>query len=135
MPVYTFELLDGSFPLNDDSGVHLPDREHAVAYGKEVARELMQGREVQTRFWRLRIRESHGRGDGGFDISFAAIDPTLDHLVPELRSMVERLCETYRSSKEAIHAARITLRESRALVARSRGRPYLAAIAGQQTIR
>jgi hypothetical protein len=133
MPVYTFELLDGSSPLCDETGVNLPDREHALAYGKEIARELMQGREAQTRFWRLRIHENHPADS--FDISFVAVDPTLDHLVPELRRMVERLCENYRSSKEAIHAARITVQESRALVARSRGQPYLAATSGRRTIR
>lgn len=133
MPVYTFELLDGSSPLIDDTGVDLPDREFALAYGEEIARELMQGREVQTRSWRLRVHENHG--EDAFDISFAAVDPTLDHLAPEVRSMVERLCDSYRSSKEAVHAAQVTVRESRALVARSRGRPYLAATAGQRTIR
>jgi hypothetical protein len=133
MPLYTFELLDGSSPLHDDAGVHLPDREHAMAYGEEVARELMRGREVESRFWRLRIHENHG--EDVFEITFAAIDRTLDHLVPELRSTVVRLCDSYRSCKEAIHEARITLRESRALVALSRGKPYLAMTRGERTIR
>ncbi|HTV30275.1 MAG TPA: hypothetical protein VMF32_21165 [Xanthobacteraceae bacterium] len=133
MPVYTFELLDGSSPLNDRTGVDLPDREHALAYGTAVARELMHGREVQTRFWRLRIHENHG--EDTFEISFVAADRRLDHLAPELRRMVERLCDSYRSSKEAVHAAQVTMRESRALVARSRGQPYLAAVAGRRTIK
>lgn len=133
MPVYTFELLDGSSPLCDETGIDLPDREHALAYGKEIARELMQGREAQTRYWRLRIHENHPADS--FDISFAVLDPTLDHLSPELRRAVESLCESYRSAKEAVHAARATVRESRALIARSRGRPYLAATAGRRTIR
>jgi hypothetical protein len=133
MPLYTFELSDGSSPLYDDAGVDLPDREHAAAYGNEVARELMQGREAQTRFWRLRIRENDD--EEVLDLTFAAVDPTLDHLVPELRIMLQRLCDGRRSCKEALHAALITARESRALVAQSRGKPYLAAVSGQRTVR
>jgi hypothetical protein len=133
MPLYTFELLDGSAPLHDNAGIHLPDRERAFAYGREIARELMQGREVASRFWRLRVYENDG--ERVFDISFATIDPTLDHLAPELRNTLERFCDSYRSVKEAVHAAKITVRESRALVARSRDKPYLAAIAGEKTIR
>jgi hypothetical protein len=133
MPLYTFELLDGSSPLRDNAGIHLPDREHAWAYGREIARELMQGREVASRFWRLRVYENDG--DRVFDISFATIDPTLDHLAPELRSTLEHFCDSYRSVKEAVHAANVTVRESRMLVARSRGKPYLAAISGEKIIR
>jgi hypothetical protein len=133
MPLYSFELLDGSSPICDDAGVHLPDREHALAYGNQVARELMQGREIQTRFWRLRICENHG--ERVFEITFAAVDRTLDHLVPELRNNVVRACDSYRLCREAVHAAQITLRESRALLAMSRGQPYLAATAGERTIR
>lgn len=133
MPLYTFELSDGSAPLYDDAGVHLPDREHALAYGEEVARELMRGCEAQTRFWRLRINEKDG--EEVFEMTFATVDPTLDHLVPELRTTVQRVCDSYRSCKEAVHAAGITMRESRALVARSRGKPYLATVAGDRTIK
>lgn len=133
MPLYTFKLRQGSAPLADDAGIHLPDREQALVYGKEVARELMQGREAKTRSWRLDIYENHG--DRVFELPFAAIDPTLDHLVPEFRSTVERLSNAYRSWQETVHAARVTMRESRALVARSRGKPYLATFAGERTIR
>jgi hypothetical protein len=133
MPLYTFKLREGSAPVVDDAGIHFPDRAHALDYAKEVARELMQGREVQTRSWRLDIYENNG--ERAFELPFASVDPTLDHLVPEFRSAVERLCDSYRSWQEAVHAARATMRESRALVARSRGRPYLAAVAGKQTIR
>lgn len=133
MPLYTFELSDGSAPLYDEAGVHLPDRVRALAYGEEVARELMRGREVETRFWRLRIHEKDGEEIS--EMTFATVDPTLDHLVPELRTSVQRVCDSYRSCKEAVYAARMTMRESRALVAQSRGRPYLVAVAGDRTIK
>lgn len=133
MPIYTFELSDGSSPVRDAAGVQLPDRVHAMAYGKQVVRELMQGRELSTRCWHLRICEGHG--EEVFEITFAALDRTLDHLVPELRSMVVQLCDSCRSCRQAVHAARMTCREARALVAMSRGEPYLAATGGERTIR
>jgi hypothetical protein len=133
MPLYTFELRDGSAPLADDAGVDLPNREHALAYATDIARELMQGREVQTRCWQLDVYED--QRERVFELPFAGIDQTLDHLAPQYRSAVERLCNSRRSWQEMLHLTRITVRESRALIAQSQGRPYLAAVAGVPTIR
>lgn len=133
MPLYTFELRDGSAPLADRTGVHLPDRARALDYARDVARELMQGRESQARCWQLDVYEN--QRERVFELALAALDHTLHPLAPEFRTMMERLCGSYRSCKEAIHAARATMRESRALVALSRGKPYLAASAGERTIR
>jgi hypothetical protein len=133
MPLYTFELRAGSAPLFDSAGVHLPGRPHAVAYAREVARELMHGREAQTRSWRLDVYEDHGEQVCG--LTFAAVDRTLDHLAPELRSSVERLSNSYRSWRDTVYAAQATMRESRALVAQARAKPYLVANAGRRTIR
>jgi hypothetical protein len=133
MPTYTFELKDGSCGIADETGVNLPDREHALGYAIEVARELMGGREAQTRFWRLDVYE--GGGERIFEIPFVRVDRTLDHLAPELRTVMEGLCDRHRSLKEANYAARVTVRESRALIAIARGKPYLATYAGERTIR
>lgn len=133
MPHYTFELRDGSALLSDHTGAYLPDRECAFAYAKKVALELMQGREEASRSWRLDVYEN--RAERILELLFATLDPTLDHLRPERRRFVEWACDGRRSSREAVRAARATIREARALVARSRGKPYLAAIAGKQTIR
>jgi hypothetical protein len=132
MPRYTFALQDGTWPVEDGSGVWLAGREQAVDYAEAVARELMRGREVQTRSWRLDVYEDGTRVE---EVAFARIDQTLDHLHPALRSTVERSSDTLRSFKQAMSSARDTVRESRALVARSRGKPYLAAEAGRPTIR
>jgi hypothetical protein len=56
---------------------------------------------------------------------FAAVDPTIDHLAPDSRAAVERGCEQRRALQEATRELRKTVRRARALVARSRGRPYL----------
>jgi hypothetical protein len=133
MPVYTFELRDGDRTIQDQGGVRLPDRDRAFEYALDVAHELMSCREAQTRSWRLDVYDD--QGERILELPFAGIDPTLDHLVPAMRTTVERMCDRYRSLREAMAAARVTVRESRALVALSRGRPYLATELGERTIR
>jgi hypothetical protein len=133
MPHYTFELRDGSSQIEDATGVNLPDRQQAVRYAHQVARELMRCREKQTRTWRLDVYEDEG--ERLFEIPFVRIDETLAHLSPSVRAMMEDLCDRVRSLMEARSAAAATVRESRALVARSRGRPYLATTSGRRTIR
>ena len=60
-----------------------------------------------------------------FEILFASIDETLDHLKPENRKLVEMTAMRRRSLQDTLYAARISYRETQALVARSRGKPYL----------
>jgi hypothetical protein len=132
MQRYTFQLRDGKYPVNDGSGVWLNEREQALDHAEGVARELMRGREQQTRTWRLDVYE-----DGGllYQVSFASVDPTLDHLASRVRDTVEASCARIRSARETVSAAHTTMRESRALVARARGKPYLAVERGERTIR
>jgi hypothetical protein len=133
MPIYAFELRDGSRPVIDDTGVHLRDHEQAFEYAQEIVCELMSGCEAQTRSWRLDVYEA---GEGlVFKIPFVQFDPTFTHLDPSSRKAMERLCDGHRSLREAVHAAQATMRESRALVARARGQLYLAASAGERTIK
>lgn len=133
MPVYTFELRDGSCGIADNAGVSFADRDQALCYAYDVIRELMNQCERETRSWRLDVYEDNDRRV--FEIPFARLDETLDHLSAHWRSQVEDLCDRSRSLREASNAARVTVRESRALVARSRGKPYLATDRGQQVIR
>jgi hypothetical protein len=94
MPTYTFKVLDGCGDVEDETGVSLRDHDHALRYARDVIYELMRNREVETRSWRLDVYEN---GDGPiYAIPFASIDPTLDHLVPKLRTMVEAMCERKR---------------------------------------
>ena len=67
-----------------------------------------------------------------FAIPFATLDATLDGLQPELRVFEEALYERDRRLREVTQSA---LRESRARLARSRGRPYLITNLGKRTIR
>jgi hypothetical protein len=133
MPTYTFKVLDGCGDVEDEAGVSFRHRDRAIRYARDVVHELMRNREVETRSWRLDIYEN---GDGPiYAIPFASIDPTLDHLVPKLRTMVESMSERKRQLGEVVHAVEVTVQESRALVARSRGKPYLASQFGRSTIR
>jgi hypothetical protein len=93
----------------------------------------MRCREIQTRYWDLEVYRD---GEGPlFDILFATVDPTLDHLRRELRSLVEKVSGKKRALRDMMHAAHLTLRESQSLVARSRGRPHLISENGEITIR
>jgi hypothetical protein len=133
MPVYRFELRDGTSGIRDDLGASLPDREHALAYARAITHELMRGHELQTRWWLLNVYDEARQKI--FDVPFASLDPAFDLLKPELRAQVIAFCERVRTLREMIASAKITMRESQALVAQSQGRPYLATDRGERTIR
>jgi hypothetical protein len=133
MPRYTFKLSDDDHGVEDDFGVSLPNTEIAYRYACDVVRELMDHREVSTRHWRLDVYE--GNGDKVFEIPFVRLDQTLDHLRPDYRAAVEQCAQRIRSLKDAYYDATLTRRESQSLVARSRGKPYLAADRGRKVIR
>ena len=67
----------------------------------------MRAREQETRIWRLDACENDG--EPVFEIPFASVDPTLDHLPAELRRMFVELGERHRSLMETIHAVRSTI--------------------------
>src|SRR5262249_7459587 len=133
MPTYTFRLLDDAGELTDDLGVRLPDSKAAYSYACDVAHEVMDRREATTRFWRLDVYE-----DGAekvFEILFASVDETLNHLRPDNRKLVELTAMRRRLFQDTLNATWITCRETQALLARSQGRLYLAADHGRKTIR
>ena len=133
MATYTFKVLDGCGDVEDETGVSFRHRDRAIRYARNVVHELMRNREIQTRSWRLNVYEN---GEGPIcTIPFASIVPTLDHVVPTLRTMVEPMSERKRLLSDVLHAVKVTVQESRALVARSRGKPYLASRFGRSTIR
>ena len=132
-PTYTFKLRNDGCEIDDDVGIALTDNTSAYRYALSVARELMRCREIQTRYWELEVYRG---GEGPlFDILFATVDPALDHLRHELGSLVEKVSGKKRALKNVMYAAHLTLRESKSLVARSRGKPYLIAENGEITIR
>lgn len=133
MPTYTFRLMDDDGGVADNVGLRLADAKVAYCHACVVAHELMDHREARTRSWRLDVYENGAKKL--FEILFASIDETLDNLKPENRKLVEMTAMRRRSLQDTLYAARISYRESQALVARSRGKPYLAVDHGQKTIR
>ena len=99
MPTYWFNLKTRDGTIIDPEGTDLPNDASAYAYAETVARELMAHRELQTRSWRLEVRDSGGLPK--FDLLFASIDETLSHLTPELRSSVEGLCAVRKSARSS----------------------------------
>lgn len=132
MPNYTFELRDGHGDLDDETSVLFADNAGALRYARTVVQELSRSREAETRTWRLDVYNEGG--DCVIALPFASLDPTLDHLRPELRAMVEKFCDRRLSVDEMIYSARNTVRELQALVAKSRGKFYVAARSGKRTI-
>ena len=132
-PTYTFTLRSDGRDVNDDVGIALTDNASAYRYARTVARELMRSRETQTRYWHIKVYRD-GAGPL-FDILFASVDPSLDHLRRELRALVERVGERKRALKDVVYACEISVRESRTLLARAQGKPYLIAENGELTIR
>ena len=133
MPNYTFELRDGDGGAADHVGVRLANRHRARQYAESVIHELMHGRERETRSWRLDVVENHS--ERIFAIPFDSLDETLDHLSAAARQAMARLCAGRRSFREASYDLLLTVRESRALIARSRGKPYVATVLGKSVIR
>jgi uncharacterized protein DUF6894 len=133
MPRYTFQLKDDDSGGKDDTGVSLLNDENAYRYACDVVRELMRGREPLTRAWQLDVHRDDE--EKLFEIFFASLDPTIEHLLPELKETVQQVCRQCRSIKDALYDVRITRREAQALVALSRGKPYLAADRGRKVIR
>lgn len=133
MPVYTFKLADDDTGVEDETGVSLPDDDRAYRYACDVIRDLMRCRERFTRHWRLDVYQHNG--EKTFEIPFASLDPTLDHLKAPLREQVELNAQRVRSLTDALQAAKVTFGEAKSLVARSRGKPYLAVDHGRKVIR
>ena len=133
MPTYTFKLRSDAGWVADNVGATLADNAVAYRYACRVARELMRCRELQTRYWLLEVYQD-GQGQL-FDILFATVDPTLDHLRRESRAVVESVSEKKRALKDVIYDVGLTVRESQALLARSSGRPHLISDNGEITIR
>ena len=119
--------------MEDATGVNLPNAEIAYRYACDVVCELMSGREPSTRSWQLEVYEDGEKKV--FEIPFARLDQTLDHLNIRMREMLEDGAQQVRSIKDIYQTTKLTVREAKSLVARSRGKPYLAADRGRKVIR
>jgi hypothetical protein len=132
MPRYTFRLMDDSANAFDDV-VDLPGDDFAVLYGRDVVRELANNCEPQTCTWQLSVYNQVG--ERICVIPFTDFAWAGSRLSSDVRIAFEQLHERRRELRVALDAARASVREARALIARSRGKPYLAADHGRPIIR
>jgi hypothetical protein len=128
MPTYFFNLTTRDGKIHDPQGTDLPNDAAALEHARIVANELLRNREPERRHWRLDVYD----GDRGvcFNLRFATVDPSIDHLTPELRRSLEDVHAKSASLFEAISAVRLTLLQVKGTLARAEGAPYLAAIKG-----
>jgi hypothetical protein len=126
MPIYHFHLVTLGGRVLDLNGTELPDEASAREHASEVARELMCHREPRTRSWRVEVTDC--AGCPCFELLFASVDSTIDHLTPELRASVEQVCSQSASLFETIRGVKSTLAVAKATLARVDGRPRLVAI-------
>jgi hypothetical protein len=126
MPTYHFHLatLDGK--VCDMEGMELPDEATAREHARQVACELMRHREPRTRAWRVEVTD--GPRQACFELLFASVDSTIDHLTPQLRASVEKLCFQSASLSDTIRAVKNSLVDAKTTLARVDGRTYLAAL-------
>jgi hypothetical protein len=133
MSTYYFNLRDGGAGVLDIEGTELPDLSAARSYAVQIARELLRPNGIEKRAWQLDICDSEGRMVS--ELPFAQVDPTLDHLQPGLRELIERLSEARRRLSETIFTSETLALHFRAADARRLGKPYLAARLGQRVDR
>jgi hypothetical protein len=129
MTMFYFNLRDGGAGVTDIDGTELRDESEAKAHATQVARELMRPKELKKRPWQLDVCDDQGPL---FVVPFAAVDPTLDHLEPKLRQLIEGLCESRRALAETLFRSQLMLLRFQASRSRAAGGPYLAAQCGRR---
>ncbi len=130
MAGFVFRIENGARCLAAEDGVELPNAAVAKGYAIEVARELMKGDELEKRSWRMDVLDE-GR-DLVIALPFVRVDPTLDHLRPDLRDLIERLYETRRACEETLLRFDSLELWLRAMRGGLRRRPCLVARNGQR---
>lgn len=130
MPTYHFNVQDGAGGLADLEGTMLPDRAAAETHAVEVVRELLKSNETEKRPWCLDVLD--GQGQPVFTLQFSSVDPSLDHLPPETRDLVERLSESRRRLAETMFKSKSMIHYQHAREARRTRKPYLIAKSGRR---
>ena len=128
MTTFYFNLKDCRTVIPDLDGTELPDEGAARAHAVIVAREAMRNNEVRTRNWRIQVCGENRTPL--FEILFASVDETIDHLPGDLRNSLENVSTKFASLADTIHDVRMSMLELRTTLARAEGVPHLAALNG-----
>jgi hypothetical protein len=130
MSLYYFNLKQRDGTVPDGDGTDLADDTAARAHACAVAGELMRHREAQRRAWRLQICDAERRLL--FELLFADVDASLDHLSPDLKASVREFYVKTGGMNDTINDVRATLHQLKGTLARADGLPWLAAIDGRR---
>jgi hypothetical protein len=117
MALYYFVLKHGDKTIPDRDGEDLPDQHAARAYACAIARDLMRNQEVNTRLWRIEVRDEYLMPC--FEIHFSEIDETLGHLTPNWREMIVTVSRRAASLQETMKIMRTTLAEAKGTLAKA----------------
>jgi hypothetical protein len=112
MPLYYFTLKYGRHTVTDDEGEELPDDAAAKSHAESIARDLMQSRELKTRFWRIEVCDDYL--NPLFDLCFSEADKTIGHLPAEWRNAIATVSRTAGGLIDAVVTIQGTLAEVRA---------------------
>ncbi len=123
MPRYHFHLRARGTIHHDREGTGLPDLAAARDHASAVAEELMRNAGGGARHWSMCVED--GAGERQFDLFFADVDDGLVSYSPQMRLLVTQTGRRLGALTDTLCAVRETLIETRMLVARSRGKPYL----------
>jgi uncharacterized protein DUF6894 len=129
---YYFHLKDGCRGYADHTGVVLSSDDAARDHARGVAAELMKNRERKARHWHIDVQDKNRKPL--FTVAFITVDRTLNHVSQPHRKALEELSQRCYALREAIAQARTVQTQARALVAKSRGLPYLAADDGEAVL-
>jgi len=112
VPVYHFIWISSRTPpIIDRDGQEFPDDKAAYAHATEVAGELMRNREAKCRSSRLQVYNENLMPC--FEILFASIDETLDHLPAACRNEIERAARAEASLNDTLEEVKATLNDVR----------------------
>jgi hypothetical protein len=115
--LYYFVLKTAKHTLPDVEGEEFNDqvaaRNHAIA----VAQELMHNREIDTRLWRIEIRDEYLQLSS--EVFFSSIDPTIGHLPAHMRESFELIARKSAGLADAMGAIRATMVDVQDTLARA----------------
>jgi hypothetical protein len=124
MPRFHFHLRAAGTIHRDTDGMDLPDLEAVREHATAVAQELMRHSTRMTRHWSICVEDEHD--ERALDLFFADVDPSLAAYSPQTRMLVIETSRRLGALTDALCEIRATQLETRILIARSRGKPYLA---------
>jgi hypothetical protein len=101
MPIYHLILKPtGGAPLADRDGQDFTDLGAVHAHATQVAHEIMRNREPKCRPYRLQVSDENL--EPCFEILFASIDETLDHMPTDFRHSIEETARATASLNDTI---------------------------------